>query len=195
MLPFAKFILLVILPMVTCEKPGPQAIKNFYDTIFGDVGAASQNMTLLRETFAEDWNTRPNPLNPTGKGPSSGPFPEGMSKILGLWSVMFKDVKVDRQHTLMCSDDTVCGTPVAMLSKFSATVGDLPPGFEEYPVFPGIDPAKIKGKRFHTMAIDIQVIKDGLIKRTWHFEDFLTAVEQLCKYKILKKITFVVYNY
>ena len=77
MLPFAKFILLVILPLVTCEKPGPQAIKNFYDTIFGDVGAASQNMTLLRETFAEDWNTRPNPFESNWQGTKFRAFPRG----------------------------------------------------------------------------------------------------------------------
>ena len=48
-------------------------------------------------------------------------------------------------------------------------------------MFPGIDPAKIVGKRFKTLAIDIHVIKDGKIRRSWHFEDFGTALAQLCK--------------
>ena len=48
-------------------------------------------------------------------------------------------------------------------------------------MFPGIDPAKIKGKRFKTLVIDIQVIKDGKIRRSWHFEDFGTALAQVCK--------------
>ena len=40
----------------------------------------------------------------------------------------------------------------------------------------GVDPNRIIGKRCETMAIDIQVIKDGRIKRTWHFEDWASCL-------------------
>ena len=147
------------------QNPGPKAIKNFYDTMFNDIKGQGQNLTFLRETFHGDWNTRPNPLNPTGKGPTGGPFPTGLKAILGLWGVMMPELYVERQHTLLCSDSTICGDKVVMLSKFGAKIGDLPPALKEFPMFPGIDPEKIKGKRFDSMAIDIQVIKNQKIKR------------------------------
>jgi len=182
-----KIVLLVLPATVLCQKAfdrpksGPEAIKKFYDRILdGGVEAASRNLTFLKEVFADDWNLRPNWLNPTGFGPNAGPFPEGMQKILGtLFSKVWKNMEVKRQHTLMCSDDTLCGTPVVVLSSLAATLGDLPEGFDEYPMFPGIDPAKIQGKRFKTLAIDIHVIKDGKISRSWHFEDYGTALAQV----------------
>ena len=50
-------------------------------------------------------------------------------------------------------------------------------------MFPGIDPEKIKGKYFESMAIDVQNIKDGKIKRTWHFEDWTSIVDQVLRGK------------
>ena len=124
-----KIALLVLPCIVLSQKPGPEAIKKFYDVILdGGAEAASRNLTLLKEVFADDWNTRPNAINPTGFGPSAGPFPEGMQSILGLFSTFLKNMEFKRQHTLMCSDDTLCGTPVVMLSSLAATVGDLPEG-------------------------------------------------------------------
>merc|ERR1719150_2022928 len=46
-------------------------------------------------------------------------------------------------------------------------------------MFPGIEPSRIIGKSFETFALDVQIIKDGLIKRTWHFEDWTAALGQL----------------
>ena len=71
------------------------------------------------------------------------------------------------------------GGNVVVYSHFCATVGDLPEGFKEYPMFPGTDPKIIKGKSFKTMAIDIHEVLDGKIKKTWHIEDWLTALNQL----------------
>ena len=42
---------------------------------------------------------------------------------------------------------------------------------------PGIDPENIKGKSFDTMAIDIHEVENGKIKKTWHIEDWLTALK------------------
>ena len=68
---------------------------------------------------------------------------------------------------------------MVVYSHFCATVGDLPEGFKEYPMFPGTDPKVIKGKSFKTMAIDIHEVLGGKIKKTWHIEDWLTALNQL----------------
>ena len=79
-------------------------------------------------------------------------------------------------HVSFFSDQ---GGNVVVYSHFCGTVGELPEGFEEYPMFPGIDPEIIKGKSFKTMAIDIHEVLDGKIKKTWHIEDWLTAPNQL----------------
>ena len=86
-----------------------------------------------------------------------------------------------------------------MLSKFGVTVDKLPPGMTEFPMFPGmyffrfqficwksflifsfsvlgIDPNRIIGKKCESMAIDIQIIKNDKIKRTWHFEDWAACL-------------------
>ena len=65
------------------------------------------------------------------------------------------------------------------LSQISGTVNEVPEGFTEFPYFPGIDPEKLKGKKFESIALDIQVIADGKIKQTWHLEDYQSAVDQM----------------
>jgi predicted ester cyclase len=35
------------------------------------------------------------------------------------------------------------------------------------------------GKSFHMMAIDIQTVKDGKISKTYHMENWLSALGQL----------------
>ena len=66
------------------SKPGrllseiPQSIKNFYDKMLSDPSGAGQNLTLIGETFHTDWQSRPNGLNPTGKGK---PYPIENSRI------------------------------------------------------------------------------------------------------------------
>ena len=50
------------------------------------------------------------------------------------------------------------GNKVAVLSEFGATIKD-PPG-PEFPFFPGIEPTKIQGKKFVSMALDIQAQLD-----------------------------------
>ena len=74
------------------------------------------------------------------------------------------------------SDSYICGDKVVVLSKFGSTLGDLPSDFTEYPMFPGIDPSRLVGKKFETLAIDIQIMKNDKIKRSWHFEDWVCAL-------------------
>ena len=66
---------------------------------------------------------------------------------------MIPDIYWKRQHTLLCSNDKFNGAPHVFLSKFDATMNEVPEGFDEFPMFPGIDPEKIKGKRFETLGI------------------------------------------
>ena len=69
----------------------PQCISNFYEKILSDPSGGGQNEALIRETFHNDWNTRPNPLNPVQ---GTGPGPDGLKVLTGIWSIMFKNVKV-----------------------------------------------------------------------------------------------------
>ena len=74
----------------------------------------------------------------------------------------------------------LCGDRVTVLSKMSGTIPrKLPQGFEEIPFFPGIPLQKVLGKKIETMALDIQFIKDGKIKQSYHIEDFATAADQV----------------
>ena len=88
-----------------------------------------------------------------GKGLESGPFPEGVKQFFGLWSIMMPNIYFDREHTLLCSNDKFNGAPHVFLYKFDATLDKVPEGFEEFPMFPGIDPEKIKGKHFEALGM------------------------------------------
>ena len=76
----------------------PNSIENFYDKILSNPGTHGQNLSLIRETVADDWNNRPNQLNPS-KGIGAGPFPEGLKKLMGAFSTMLKDVTFTRKET------------------------------------------------------------------------------------------------
>ena len=85
----------------------------------------------------KDWNVRANPLNPVyGNGPNA----EGLKQIGQSFGAVFSNLKFDRQHTFLCGDR------LAVLSKVSATINQPPPGFDEFPMFPGIEPEKLKGR-------------------------------------------------
>jgi len=172
----------------------PKVIKNFYDHIFSNPGTYGQNMTFINETVAEDWNTRPNPFEFEGngvgkKGVQSGPFPKGLKNMMAMWHDMMPDVEVQRLHTMRMGDK------VAVVSRFSATLRDVPDGFEEYPMFPGIPVNKLRNKNFTTLSLDVQVLDDKehhhynhhdqyeneqeRIRRSWHFEDWAEAAAQM----------------
>ena len=81
---------------------GPPAIRNFYDTMFNDVLGSGQDLNLIKQTFHEDWSTRPNPVSWDCKGTKCGPGQEGFKAVLGIWGTIFPDFYVERQYTLMC---------------------------------------------------------------------------------------------
>lgn len=158
----------------------PQCIVDFYDNILSNPGSHGQNQTLINQTMASDWKTRINPLNHSG---GLGPGPVGLKAIMGLWSVMIPNIKITRMNTMLAGDRVV------VLSRFAATMAGLPPGLSEYPFFPGVPAATITGKSFESMALDIQVIRDGKIKQTWHLEDWSAAADQMVNGKGAPSLT------
>ena len=76
----------------------------------------------------------------------------------------------------------VTGKAVVVASKISGTIAGVPPGFSDFPMFPGTDPEKLKGKSFNTMAIDIHILDtEDKIKRTWHVEDWSLVLDDVFK--------------
>ena len=164
----------------------PKPIKTFYDQILSNPGSQEygQNMTLINQTVAEDWNIRPNPF--TGEQSiQAGPFPRGLKQMTGMWYQMMPDIEVERLQTIRM------GNKVAVISEVSATMRDLPQGFDEYPMFPGIPVEKLKGKNFTTLCLAVHVLDDKehhhdqyehqheRIRRSWAIEDWTEAADQM----------------
>ena len=47
------------------------------------------------------------------------------------------------------------------------------------PNFPGVPPAKLAGKSFEMLALDVHYLKEGKIARSWHLEDWASALDQM----------------
>lgn len=159
-------------PLITGQPLNevPQSVFNFYDKILQDITGAGQDEALLAETFAEDWQSRPNGLN---RVEGSGPGRQGLKKLLGFFSIIFQDIKFERRRAYVTCDK------VFMLGRISGTIKGAPPGAEEIPVFPGIPKEKLIGKSFETIFLDRHIIVDGLIAQSYHIEDWATAAEQM----------------
>ena len=160
------------------EEPGdllleiPESIKNFYDKVMRDPLGQGQNVTLVNSIFNPDWQVRVNNLNPTARGPGTGP--NGNQKIFGLFGTFVPNLKYEREHIFLCGDHVVA------LYKITGTITRrMPSGFDEIPFFPGIDPQKLLGKSFTTLGLDLHMIKNGKLKHAWHIEDWPTAVGQM----------------
>ena len=67
----------------------PPSIDNFYEKILRDPLGAGQNSTLIHETFHKDWQSRPNCMNPYGKGPGA----EGLMKCMGFFGTWFPQLR------------------------------------------------------------------------------------------------------
>ena len=85
-------------------------------------------------------------------------------------AIKMPNLKYERMHTYVINE-----TMVAVVSKIGATIGDVPPKFSEFPMFPGIEPNRVKGKSFSAMALDIHILDKGKIQRTWHVEYWTTS--------------------
>ena len=95
-----------------------------------------QNLALIKETITEDWYETPSTCSDVKTGY------EGLRSLLALYSNVFFDFNIERNETY------VIGNKVIVLSKIKAILIELPPGYTEYPMFPGVDPEKISGNSF-----------------------------------------------
>jgi len=160
----------------------PKAVLDYHDKLMAFPGHAKygQNFNLINQTLAQDWNERPNMINP-GYGIESGPFPQGQQRLFYLYSKMFKNLRVQRNETY------VIGNTVVVLTRVKATMGDVPPGYPGYPMFPGVEADKLKGKSFESMKMHVHYLDnewDGQrwvqkIRRTYHFVDWTLALDEM----------------
>ena len=79
----------------------PAAIHNWYELILSDPLGNGQDDALIAETFAEDWNSRPNALNPIE---GTGPFREGVKILMAGYGLLIPVLKFQRVHTMLCGD-------------------------------------------------------------------------------------------
>jgi predicted ester cyclase len=126
-------------------------VRQFYRAM--STGDAS----LLDEILAEDWEDIP--LPPGVKLGRESFKTQG----LGWIRTVFPDFTVINEDVIVSAD----GSKVAVRSVSGGThAGEML----------GIPPT---GKRAKFRAFDIHQLKDGVIVRTWHLEDFLGLVMQL----------------
>ena len=160
--------------MATPNVPG--AVIAFYDEVFNNPGQADSR--LIRSILDKNYNSRPNPLNPME---GNGPFPEGVENLVNYFDSIFPTFNIERKQSVMCqSPEPVTGQFAAVMSSIEAVVADnVPQG--GLPMFPGIDVARLRGKYFKTLAIDVHLVRDEKISRTWHAEDWASALTQMLK--------------
>jgi hypothetical protein len=144
-----------------------------YNNILSNLGNYGQNLTAISEVFADDWIYRPNPVKAltSVKG-----FQGDIRLLMDFLAKMMPDMKYEMLQTF------VTGNTVVVVSKISGTIAGVPPGFSDFPMFPGTDPEILKGKSFNTMAIDIHKLDtEDKIKRTWHVEDWSLVLDDILK--------------
>merc|ERR1711971_1259881 len=168
----------------------PKAIQTYYDKLMSFPGHVKygQNLTLVEETVTKDWNPRPSPVNP-GYGIETGPFPQGLKAMLELKSKMLKNIRVKRNETYVIHEDG--HKIVVVVCRIKATMNEVPQGYPGYPMFPGIEAEKLKGKSFSTLCLAVHVLDDKehhhdeyehqheRIRRSWAVEDWTEAADQM----------------
>jgi predicted ester cyclase len=127
------------------------AVRQFYQALStGEAG-------LLDEILAEDWEDIP---LPPGTGPGRESF---KAQGLAWMRTVFPDLVVTNEDVIVSAD----GSKVAVRSVGRGTQSGAALGI----------PAT--GKRAEFRAFDIHHLKDGVIVRTWHLEDFFGMAMQL----------------
>jgi ketosteroid isomerase-like protein len=99
----------------------------------------------------------------TGDGPGESWGREVSIQVIGSFATSIPDMKFEIKEVL------VAGQRVVVRGEVSGT----PAG----PLFGGLVPHT--GKHFKVMAIDIQAIEDGKIRKTYHMENWFAALQQL----------------
>ena len=150
-------ILLISSCIILAFKPGPDknevTIRKFYELLNAD--HAEQAASISKGIFADDWKSFGNneDFRPGG-GPSFLKFAADVFKTVPdlKWEIK-SIIKGGDQYTVRTE---ASGTPVA--------------------TFLGV-PAN--GKKFRIMAIDIHTIIHGKMVRSYHLEDWSSAIQQL----------------
>jgi len=150
----------------------PKAIENFYDKMINHLDTYGQNQTLINETFAEDFNMRPNGLSPQ-KGLHAGPLRNGIKQWFSLKNVMYKDINMTRMYTAEVGD------VVLVVGNLTAKMNHIPPGLPGYPQYPGIPEHKLRNKHFNILTMDLHVMDNDKIRRQWHFADHQLGLKQM----------------
>lgn len=127
------------------------AVRQFYRALStGDAG-------LLDEILADDWEDAPLP-------PGTGPGRENYkAQALPWMRTIFPDLVITNEDVIVSAD----GSKVAVRSVGRGTQSSEVLGI----------PAT--GKRAEFRAFDIHHLKDGVIVKSWHLEDFFGLVGQL----------------
>ncbi|MEM9224729.1 MAG: ester cyclase [Pseudomonadota bacterium] len=127
-------------------------IKSFYADLL--TSPSDVTMAEVSEVVVDDWQSIPTPRG--------GPGAEGLAKTLAGFGAAIPDLKFEPQEILQDGNryivrSVATGTPVK-------------------PFF-GIDPPT--GKGFEIMTIDIHTVEDGKIVKSYHVEEWATAIRQL----------------
>ena len=127
-------------------------VRAFYEKLLSEPGAADI-AERAAAVVAEDWESTPTPLG--------GPGRAGLVETLGAFAGLIPDLDWEPQEIIAAGN--------------RYTVRSVARGTPAGP-FLGIEPS---GKGFEIMTIDIHTVEDGLITRSWHVEDWATAMGQL----------------
>lgn len=127
-------------------------VRSFYSDLLTTPGDVTSD--AVRSVVAEDWKSTPTPLG--------GPGADGFLTTLQAFGGLIPDLKWEVQEIWQDGNTYIVrgiatGTPVGP--------------------FLGVDPAT--GKSFEIMSIDVHRVEDGLLKESYHIEEWLTAISQL----------------
>ena len=149
-------------------------MRKLYDELFE--GPNLNSPDEIRSVLDDDYNSRPNILNPIG---GIGPYPDGFLDLARYFGRVFPDIDVKRRLTLNCqSTEAVSGQFVAVVGTMRGTVArDAPP--DSLPMFPGVPVERLRGRSFKIQTNDLHLIRNGKILRTWHTEDWASALDQM----------------
>ncbi|WP_305983678.1 ester cyclase [Roseibium sp. MMSF_3544] len=128
-------------------------VKAFYSDLL--TTPADVKLEDVHSVISEDWVTTPAPRN-------GGTGAEGFYETLKGFGAIIPDLSWEPQEILQDGN--------RFIVRGRAT------GTPEGP-FLGIDPAT--GKSFDIMSIDIHTVEDGKIVKSYHVEEWATAIRQL----------------
>ncbi|WP_422037706.1 ester cyclase [Roseibium sp.] len=127
-------------------------VKSFYSDLL--TTPADVTTDQVRSVVSDDWVSVPTPRGGAGA--------EGFHKTLKGFGAIIPDLKWEPQEILQDGNRYIV--------RGKAT------GTPQAPFF-GIDPAT--GKSFEIMSIDIHTVENGKIVKSYHVEEWATAIRQL----------------